>query len=160
MALECHFKDNLYIEDEVACVEVSLNNGKTYSQGCTTTLRSERIPYIRQDSFSPLNSHVQDVVWLDFEGERFKTDREYVCVFKDEKTEVVAKTELKILSQTSDGNWSLRCQTPDPNSYLTDPQTSHKLAISVYHVHSGLRVHAFSTRFTYFAYLELLSVAP
>ena len=100
------------------------------------------------------------MVWLDFAGERFNTERDYVCSFKHEN-QVVAKTALEIVGQSVGlVEWDVRCQTPDPSTYLTDSNKNHLLTISVYHSQSGLRVHTFSTQFTYFAYLELYEVYP
>ena len=55
-------------------MEVSLNGGKTFTQGCPAQLKIVRIPLIKEDSFSPVNSHLQDIVWLEFSGERFDSE--------------------------------------------------------------------------------------
>ena len=81
LELECHFTDYLYMEDVVSCIHISLNGGRTYTEGCLA-IDSVRVPLIKIDSFEPVNSHVQDIVWLEFEGERFVADAsEYICLF-------------------------------------------------------------------------------
>ena len=69
--LECHFTDYLHTEDAISCIDISLNGGKTFTQGCTAQLKTIRIPLVKVDSYFPVNSHVQDIEWITFSGERF-----------------------------------------------------------------------------------------
>ena len=161
LALQCHFTNFLYIgEANPACLEVSLNGGKTFSSGCDSKLQTIRVPTILSDAFTPLNSHVADIVQIQFTGERFATDQEYVCVFTPQSLQPAsvkqpAQTRVQVLSETE-----AQCPSPEPSAYLNEEIGTHLLEVTVVHLPSSIKVHTFSQAFTYFAYLELVEVFP
>lgn len=87
---------------------MSLNQGRSFSDACSTDfIKTFKIPTIKVDEFSPLNSHIQDQVYLDMTGEFFTDrDKKYTCLFSSQLNEInddyepVAITEVIILNNT------------------------------------------------------------
>lgn len=154
--LDCYF-ENVYVDEQTHfCIEVSINGGHTFSSACTTTVFAHRIPFVTHDSFTPTNSHVQDVVTLEISGSFFDPADSFRCVFGLETPAPfnLEPIEIKTTDVTVVSDKLVICKTP-----VAQFEETHKLRVTLVHS-SGLTIYRFSKPFVYFSYLWIDSVTP
>ena len=64
----------MFVEEALSCIQVSINNGASFTDTCDSRLATVKVPLIKDDNFTPTNSHVQDIEYLSINGERFAAD--------------------------------------------------------------------------------------
>lgn len=119
--LSCFFDDEVHIYNPThQCVEVSINEGRSFTNDCTRRLNGTRAPLIYD--FNPKQSLIADSCTIILTGVGFDELSTYWCQFKGPRAQE-STTDATYINKTA-----IQCEKP----LITNTEEMHSLIITIY----------------------------